>query len=544
MIKRIKGALPQTTTRGYEKICEEYTLENVILEIAQNAFEHGNAPLCEITYWCDEKGVPNISFFNNGKPMTDAIFREFISKYHCHNTTNSTPSANGTFTSLKGYGFKDAILYCCSEYGISEVTFKNYFSNGKLTEWSWRICKTNGDNGSYDADIKVSTYSASTHPVGLYVHVSNSRYFTETELSKAQKNIARTFSTEAISSEKTIQLSWKHKKASTIRLYDPMHFEMMPLPDGKTIYNCEEGEYISDDVIWFVREGKFRGENPAIKEIVDVPVRVICEYINEPTYKKKYPKTKCFDEISTTNAGIFPLYGQVYLEIGNNIRGHFGGSDNGGGAPRLRICPIITNENAFLWNIRSIKNAGITPFDTNPLLCECFKRIEDDGFVSDETLYEFLHNTYRNIRSFHSNVIKANKDSKEGDYYGKNGFTDREKILKDISDFKSGSAKTNKHIKESNLDNTETWCPLIIPEDPSDVLYTLNKKCDIISKVISNNGIKHSLNMNAVGIEFNEATKEDILYSVFDTLEEMKVDPSIYHRLAELLPTKIRHYEE
>lgn len=531
-MQKTKGALPQTSTRAYKKICEEYTLENVILEIAQNAFEHGDAPLCRISYWCDETGTSNISFFNNGNPMSDKQFQKFTSEYHCHDTTNSTPSSGGVFTSLKGYGLKDAVVFCSSDNGVSTVTFRNYHKDGHATEWHWRICKSNGDNGSYDAEIKSYDYDTLEHQSGFEVLISNSKEFTETELQKAQRNIAKTFTHEAISQGKSIQLKWKGKSVSTIRLYDPMHFEKMPLSDEQTIYNCGVGEYISDDVIWFVREDTFKGKNPTNGEYVEVPVRTISAYINEPTYVKKYPKTKYFDEIGTRQAGIFPLLGQAYLETGDNVRRHFGGSDNAGGAPRYRVCPIITNENGFLWGISSIKNSGVMPFDGNHLLCEEFRKVEEDGSIG-ETLYDYLHNAYTFLRAFHATKIRVKKGM--FDYYAVNGFADREKIVGDISDFKNGITKPSED---------EIFCPVIVPSNTDDVIYTLNKKCDIIQKVLTEDGTKHYLNMEVIGVHFNEATKEDVLYSVFDTLQEIGVDPSVYHKLAELLPTKIRHYED
>jgi len=532
MRKINKGALPQTSTRAYKKICEEYTLENVILEIAQNAFEHGDAPLCRISYWCDEKGISHISFFNNGKPMNDKQFQKFVSEYHCHDTTNSTPSCGGVFTSLKGYGLKDSVVFCSSDRGVSTATFKNYHKDGHATEWQWKICKTNGDNGSYDTEIKTYDYDVSEHQIGFEVLISNSKEFTETELQKAQRNIAKTFTNEAISQGKSIQLKWKDKNVSTIKLYDPMHFEKMPLADGETIYSCKTGEYVSDDIIWFVEENMFRGKNPNNGEYVDVPVRTIAAYINQPTYVKKYPKSKYFDEIGTCQAGIFPLLGQAYLEIGDNVRRHFGGSDNAGGAPRYRVCPIITNENGFLWGINSIKNSGITPFDGNHLLCEEFKKVEDDGSIG-ETLYDYLHETYTFLRGFHASKIRVKKGV--FDYYGINGFNDKEKILSDINDFKKGIISPN---------NEETFCPIIVTTVADEVIYTLNKKSDIIKRINTEDGIKHYLNTEVVGVNFNEATKEDILFSVFDTLQEIGVDPSVFHRLAETLPEKIHHYED
>ena len=532
-MQKTKGALPQTSTRAYKKICEEYTLENVILETAQNAFEHGNAPLCQIKYWCDETGTPHISFFNNGSPMSDEQFKKFTSEYHCHDITNSTPSSGGVFTSLKGYGLKDAVVFCSSDNGISTVVFKNYHPDGRVTEWTWKICKSNGDNGSYDSVIKTYHEDMTNRPnYGFEVHVSNSKEFTETELLKAQRVIAKTFTNEAISKGKSIQLKWKDKNVSSIKLYDPMHFEKMPLPEGKTIYNCETGEYISDDIIWFVKEAKFKGKNPINGEYVEIPVRTISTYINQPTFIKKYPKSKFYDEIGTREAGIFPLLGQVYLETGDNVRRHFGGSDNAGGAPRYRFCPIITNENGFLWGINSIKNSGITPFDGNHLICEEFRKVEEDGSIG-ETLYDYLHDEYSFLRNFHASKIRVHKG--EFDYYAINGFSDEAKIRKDIYDFKNGIVKA---VDE------ETFCPVIVPTNTDDVIYTLNKKSGIIKKVLTEDGVKHSLNMEVVGVRFNEATKEDIIYSVFDTLQEIGVDPSVYHKLAELLPSKIRHYED
>ena len=533
MTKTIKGALPQTSTRAYKKICEEYTLENVTLEIAQNAFEHGNAPLFNMKYWCDENGTSNISFFNNGVPMTDAQFKRFVSEYHCHDISNSKPTCGGVFTSLKGYGLKDVVVFCSNDNGISEAIFRNFHKDGNVTEWSWRICKDNGDNGSYDTEIKSSSYDICTHPVGFEVVVKNSKSFTETELLKAQKNVARTFTNEVISQGRTIQMKWKEKGVSSVHLYDPMHFELMPLADKETINNCSIGEYVSDDIIWFVKEDMFKGRNPN-GEYVEVPVRTISAYINAPTFTKKYPKSIFHDEIGTREAGIFPLLGQSYLETGDNVRRHFGGSDNAGGAPRYRICPIITNENSFLWGIKSIKNNGVTPFDANPLLVEEFRRVMEDGSMG-ETLYEYLHNTYTFLRRFHDSKIRVKKG--EYDHYSKNGFIDRVKIMADIADFKKGLTK------KVSLD-AEVYCPVIVPMNSNEVLYTINKKSSIIKKVTTEDGIKHSMNMEVVKANFNEATKEDILYSVFDALEEIGVDPSVYQKLADILPSKIHHYND
>lgn len=525
----VRGSLPQTSTRAYQKICEEFSLENVILEIAQNAFEHGDARCCSCKFWYDEEGHPHITFFNNGRPMTDKQFQKFTAEYHAHDITNSVPSSNGVFTALKGYGLKDSVVFCSTEHGVSLVTFTNYHEDGHFTRWWWKICKENGEAGSYREAIESGNYDTMQHQSGFEIHISNSKEFTETEFKKAQKIIAKTFTTEAISRHKTIQMTWKNKGLSTIKLYDPMHFEQMPLPEGKTIYNCEVGEYISDDIIWFVKEDRFKGLNNN-GEYVEIPIRVIYEYINGPTYKKKYPRSTYYDNIAVTESGLFPLLGQVYLETGGNLSTHFDLAANGGGAARFRVCTIITNENGFLWGINSTKNNGITPCSGNPYLCMNFKKIEEDGTVGEETLFDYLRRSFTFLRKFHEEKIKPGKD-----VYDTYGFTDKEKVRADIESFKRGE----------NIDSrpVETFCPVIVPST-NDVMYTLNKKGCIIKKIQTEDGVRHTFNSDVVGSDFNEATKEDILFSVFDTLQEIGVDPSVYLRLAELLPITIHHYEE
>ena len=267
MKKFINGALPQTSTRAYKKICEDYSLTHVALEVSQNAFEHGQAPLCRISHYLNENGIPCISFFNNGRPMTDKQFQNFVKEYHFHDISLSKPSSGGVFTSLKGYGLKDAVVFCSSDYGVSKVTFKNYHKDGHCTEWNWFICKENGDKGQYDSNIKSYPYDVVEQPSGFEVTISNSKQFTETELKTAQNNISKTFTTESLLLGRTIQLKWQGKNPSTIKLYDPMHFEQLYplLKEGETIYNCKVGEYISDHIIWFVREDVFKGRNPKKK---------------------------------------------------------------------------------------------------------------------------------------------------------------------------------------------------------------------------------------------------------------------------------------
>ena len=531
--KTAKGALPQTSTRAYKKICEEYSLENVILEVAQNAFEHGDAPLCNARYNCDEKGVPSITFFNNGKPMFDKQFQKFVSEYHCHDISESTPSPNGVFTSLKGYGLKDLVVFCSSDTGISRVRFRNYHKDGRLTEWNWYICKTNGDKGSYDFEITSTTYDVCSHPSGFEIMIENCKEFTETELSKAQKKIAKTFTQDVIAEGRTIQLTWKGKNTSTIKLYDPMHFEKMSLNEGDTIYNCPVGEYISDDIIWFVDEHMFRGIEPVNNELVEVPVRIISAYINEPTYKKKYPFKLYYDNIGTKEAGFFPLLGRSYLETGGNKCSHLGGSDNAGGAPRYRVCPIITNENAFLWGISSIKNSGIKPFDGNPLLVERFKMIKEDN-SDGNTLYEYLRERYSFLVGFHASKIRVKKS--EFDYYSNNGFVDRERTQKDIDDYKYSASPSNEdEIQTHALDFTYV--------DRRDSLYEITKKSAIIKKVKNEeNEWVYSLNGSVINSNYNEATKEDILFSLFDLLHKMGIDSTMYQEIAEALPTEIHPY--
>ena len=159
-----------------------------------------------------------------------------------------------------------------------------------------------------------------------------------------------------------------------------------------------------------LREGTQKKNN----QYVEIPIRTIAAYFNQPTYAKTYPRNVYYDCIGTRQAGIFPLFGQVYLETGDNIRRHFGVSDNGGGAPRNRICTIITQENQFLWGVGSIKNRGITSFCGNHLIVEEFKKINEDGSMG-ETLYDYLFGIYQSLRGFHSKKIKAQKG--DLDYY-------------------------------------------------------------------------------------------------------------------------------
>ena len=535
MLKQTKGALPQTATRAYEKICEEYTLENAILEAAQNAFEHGNAPLFSTKCWCDDEGINHISFFNNGRPMDEKTLRKFSTEYHCHDISHSTPDSNGNYTSLKGYGLKDLCVFCSSEEGISTVSFRSYLENGILLEWNWKICKRNGDRGSFDECVAKFDYDVTSHPSGFEIHIANAKKFTETNLITAQRKVAKSF-THEFSKNRTIQIKWKDKQTETVKLYDPMHFELMPLSKNETIYNCPCGYYVGDDIIWFVSDDKFRGIHPETKEITEISIRTISAYINEPTYKKKYPKTVHKDSISTNEAGIYPLMGESYLETGDNKAKHFGLVNNVGGACRYRIAPLITKENAFLWGIKSIKNNGVTSFANNALMTEDFHKINDDG-SNGESIFDYLYEKYSFLHRFHENVIRVKTG--EYDYYKNNGFFNKEKIKNDIDGF------INKVAVKSGSPVEKEFRPVIeAPSNAVDVLYTINKKSAIIKRELDENSTwVHSLNTAVLGTSFNEANKADILYSVFDTLQELGAAPIVFQTLAERLPSKIHHYE-
>lgn len=534
------GALPQTSTRAYQKICEEYTLANAILEIAQNAFEHGNASLCNVNYKPNVEGVPVISFFNNGHPMTERLFKKFISEYHCHDISNSTPSKSKTFMSMKGYGLKDSVVYCSSDTGISKAIFRNYHTNGVITEWKWEICKSDGDKGSYKDDIEIYPYNIATHASGFEIVIENAKQFTRTELVSAQMKVAKSLNKEFISDGRTVQIVWGDEKPTNIRFYDPMHLDEIPIPSKQNIYNCKPGEYFTDDIIWFVKEGKFRGQKEPNGPYNDVTVRVVSAYFNYDTYVKKHKGQNHPDQVSQRNAGIYPLLGRCYLETGDNLRTHFGTADNGGGASRYRICPIITMENSFLWGIKSIKNNGVTPFSSNPLLCENYHLVDNDNQIIEGekgSLYSYLKESLNDMVKFHDNFIKWHKGDQDSYYFKQHGFTDKKKVIQTLENFKSG--KTQKSKNKPN----ETTTQNLIPETVHDQEYLLNKKDQIVHKHWNDNGVSYSLNKTAITESYNLSTKEDILFSVFELLEDY-LPATQYNKFATELTNKIHpHYK-
>lgn len=514
--KKVEGALKGTSTRAYHLIADGMSLYSSVMEISHNAFEHGNAGTVKFFFNKDEKGNPFIRIFNNGNPMSDDIFLKFIENYHCHDVSNSV-SWDGNYISIYGYGLKDALVYMCSDKGKSFITITNYHKDGHKTSWKWCVDKNNGDNGYHMNDVVSDTYDVEQHSPGFEIKIENSKVFTDDNIGNTIKKVRRSFSNEILKSGKTIQIFSSTDKDNK-PLVDPLHISEMNLGD-KNIYNCDCGVYCNNEIVWYVKDAIFSGIYDG--KVKSVKVRTINAYFNG----KQYDKIHESDKIHNSLAGIYPLLGPAYIEQGDNYSHHFGSNSSnfGGGAPRIRLGILITEENKFLWGLKGTKTDGLSPFYSNELLT-IFKVIDKNNeCINNMSAYNYLKSSYMDAFEFHKKSRSGRSNEK---------FEDNNTI---INDFKN--VIENKYSK-SPKNSIESSCVVSTPTivvSPK-IAYAITDKESVISKVLNDDyEWEYSLKTENIGKAFNLMSKESLIYAFLGCMEEVGVSPDHYQKTAKSL---------
>ena len=517
-LEKINGTLPGMEDRLQKSIDELFTYYNVIAETIHNGLEHGNASAFCHSYFKNDDGTYNLTIFNNGKTMTEEQLKNIISTYICHDITNSTPSINGDFISLTGCALKDVCLYIANPKKQTKVTFINYNEDGTTLEWSWLIDKKNPERGWYYKEPIKGEYNIIKHTKGFEIQFQNCKAFNEAEFENSINRVCKILSNEIIKDKKIIQYQYCNNKKTMLQLFDPLHLEEFP----DDIYNCENGYYHSERFIFKITEKTFvnvKNKNDKKK------IRLLTEYINPGVKFEK--KEGNLD----SSAGLYPMKGGKYYETGGNMLKHFGKSITyGHGMQKCRIMPFITDENEDLFGITSIKMNGIAPLIYNTKLQEYI--CEEDGKTN---IYQFFESQVNFCLNFHQNYIESVPiySGKYEDY--------KEALMSDLEKFdKNNSSKTErkrviKHLK-SKLD-ISTFQTAIIDTTPC---YCLNKKDQIVRRDFNEIGEwTCSINENALKTDLSLISNEVLLSEIFDTLQEIGMEPAQYQEFASKLTNNI-----
>lgn len=519
--KMVKGSLHGTDTKAYLAIQESMTLYSAECEYLHNSMEHGKATRHWFKHYQDNDGKFVTIIGDNGHGMKAEDFRNFVMNYKFHTKPESIIS--NSCISEFGNGAKDSTIFLSNpmKNEISRVTFESYCSDGTAYRWIWNICASNASLGSYGEDIEEITNDE--FGSGFRITIKNSRPLTKTEVNTLRDEISRSFTKEINMPYVTIT----HNDITTINdkihWVDPMHFDEFNTGNEKTFRNCEDGIYISPGVVWFKKTiNAFSSDG---KKNVLIPV--ITSYFNEDYWKKNLNNS--YDRVLTHYCGVYVLKGNTYLNRGGNSIPMVGIVSNGGGAPRIRQCVIVDDSNSYIFEPKSMKMLGVTPFSNNHTMCE--KYTTENG----DSIYTAIVREYNAVRgNFHKWVRNIKNDYSHKCYF--DGFPSLEEFLIDYEEFKNKSSK--KSVKVEDYGDI-TFMPSV-----KSLNYELNGNSGIISRSIfvDDNGMESSC--YSLNKELDEnITPQDVLFSVFDILYEMEISSKDFKELNNRLSFKLHHHE-
>lgn len=523
-VKFSNGSLPGTDTKAYRAIQEAMTPYSAVCEFFHNSIEHGAASRFQFDCSQTENGTYRIKICDDGKGMGEKAFKLFINRYQSHIQAESV--INNSSISEFGMGMKDACIYFSNPAlnAISRCIITSYCEDGNSYQWVWDICASNAPKGKYGETIE--EISNPEMKRGLHIIIDNAKPMVEKTVESIKKELAKSFTTEKRMPATVISFGGSDL-SDKLHWVDPMHFELFPtLNFGDKEYsfrNGPDGNYITKEVIFFKKTIKAENRSEANPYRKEVTIPLISVYFNREYWNKTHKNS--YDELNGANSGIFALKGNTYIERGNNTIPMVEHIPNRGGGCRLRQCVILDDTNSFIFNIKSMKMNGIEAFPKNHYLNELY--VCENG----KTIYENIRDEYARITT---SIHKWVRNNSRHDNY-ENGFPSQENFNHDYEEY----LKENQKPVKKKYDEDESYMP-----SPKSQLYSLDEDKFIINRTVGVNedfleAVDHSMKSEIP----DDITREDILYSVFDTLAEIEISPKQYQEFAEILSDRIHHYE-
>jgi hypothetical protein len=483
--------------------------------------EHGKATRFWFKHYKGADGKYVTIIGDNGCAMNAENFRNFVMNYKFHTIPQSIIS--NSCISEFGNGAKDATIFQSNpnENEISHVTFESYCSDGNAYSWTWNICASNAPLGSYGEDIEEITNDEGNS--GFRITIHNSRPLAQTEVTNLKEELSRSFTKEINMPYVSITYGEKPTINDKVHWVDPMHFDEFNTGDETSFRNCADGIYISKSVVWFKKT--IEAFSPDGKKSVSIPI--ITSYFNEDYWKRHCNNS--YDRVLTSYCGVYVLKGNTYLNRGGNSIPMVGIVSNGGGAPRIRQCVIIDDSNSYVFEPKSMKMLGVTPFSVNHTMCEVYTTENGDS------IYTAIVREYNAVRGrFHKWVRNIKNEYSHACYF--DGFPSLEQFLKDYEEYKTKNTK--------KLFKTEDYEDITFMPSVKSLNYELNDNNGLISRsvFVDDNGMESS--NYSLNKELDEnITPQDVLFSVFDILYEMEISSKEFKELNNRLSFKLHHHE-